>query len=375
MSEIVAGTTARLREQMRREAIGACIVADPVSVTYLSGYVGGDSAVPSPPSFVVVTADEALLVAPERAEVEPSGRLRHVPYEDYAITHEADATLAALDGFVRALEAVQGAGRVAAELGHLPAAAYQSLNACRGVEAVIDARSMLRALRAVKSEAEVEAIRRSVQAADRIFEAVAEQVGEGDTELDVYITCVEALTQEAGGMAALDGDFVSGERTEQVGGKPTSRRLGRGDLLIIDIYPRLGVYWADVTRTFAVGGPTQEQADRHGLLEEALAAGEAAARPGVTLRQLYQEVRAVFDRAGVGDRFPHHAGHCVGLQPFEDPAIIPGSSHVLRQGMVITLEPGLYVEGKGGMRLEDNYVVTGDGLRGLSGYPRKLTVL
>ena len=375
-ASIAQWAVGNLRERMRVEGIGACIVADPVNVTYLSGHViGGLVGLANTTAYVLLTDEDAVLVAPASAGFQPPDWLRLLTYEDYAIAHTVNVPAAALEAFEKALFVVTGAGKVAAELGQLPAAAYQSLNACRGVESVVDVRSILRALRAVKSPHEVEAIRRSVRACDRIFATIAEVIGEGSTELDVYVACVEVVAQEAGGPAILDGDFVSGERTEEIGGKPTARALRRGDLLILDVYPRLGAYWADVTRTYVVGESTPAQVQRHALLEEALAAGERAIRPGLPTKELYHVVKGVFDRAGLGERFPHHAGHCVGLTPSEDPRIIPGSNAILQEGMVITLEPGLYVPGEGGMRLEDNYVVTKAGFESLSEYPKKLISL
>lgn len=375
-TSIAQWAVGNLRERMQAEGIGACIVADPVSVTYLSGYIiGGFVSLANTTAYVLVTDEEAVLVAPASAGFQPPEWLRLVTYEDYSIAYTVDVPAAALEAFEKALLVVTGAGKVAAELGQLPAAAYQSLNACRGVESVVDARSMLQALRAVKSPAEVEAIRRVVRVCDRIFSAVEQKVGEGNSELDVYTTCLEVVAQEAEGLAILDGDFVSGPRSEEIGGRPTMRALQQGDLLILDVYPRLGAYWADVTRTYVVGKPMQAQLARHALLEEALAAGERAIRPGLPTRELYQVVKGVFDRAGLGNRFPHHAGHCVGLTPSESPRIIPGSNAILQEGMVITLEPGLYVPGEGGMRLEDNYVVTAAGPASLSGYPKKLISL
>ncbi|MHB0875489.1 MAG: M24 family metallopeptidase [Anaerolineae bacterium] len=375
-ADIAKTAVERLRAQMRRHGIGACIASDPVSVTYLSGYVvGGFISLANATAFLLLTDSNAVLVTPERAEVAESDWLRQVRYPDYSAKHDLDIPAAALEALAQAVPVLDGAGKVAAELAHLPAAAYQMLSECRGVESIVDLGAILATQRAVKSAAEVEAIRRTVRASDAIFAAVQQRVRAGQSEMDVYGLCLQVAAEEADGPAVLAGDFVSGERTVEMGGNPTKRMLQRGDLLILDVYPRIGAYWADVTRTFVVGPPTQAQRDLHALAREAMAAGERVARPGTPFRDLYAAVQAVFSREAMADRFPHHAGHCVGIKPFEDPVIVPESKAVLQEGMVITLEPGLYVPAVGGVRVEENYVVTKDGPVGLSQFPRDLVEL
>jgi len=366
----------RLRQRMREEGIGAVIVADPVNVTYLSGcLIGGYISQGNPIGYFLLTEKDAALVVPERLEFRAPGWLRLVPYTDHSAIRDVDVALEATAGFYRAVDIVNGAGTIATELSLLPAAAYQALNECRGIESIVDASPTMRWQRAVKGPGEVEAIRLAVRAADAAFRAVERDIRQGASELDVYGVCVDAISHASGGLAVLEGDFVSGERAEGAGGHPVARLLRPGDPLIVDIYPRLGAYWADVTRTFVVGEPTRAQRERHSLLEEAMAAGERAARPGVPLRELYRAVHGVFEREGLGGRFPHHAGHCVGVRPWEEPAIVPEGKGTLQEGMVFTLEPGLYAPGEGGMRLEDNYVLTTDGPQSLSQYPKRLVTL
>lgn len=373
---IAQWAVANLRQLMREEGIGACVVADPVNVTYVSGYViAGQVGLANTTAYALILPKEAILVAPASAQWEPPEWLELIPYEDYSIERDIDIRREASATLESALPRIAGVGKVAAELSTLPADAYHLLNACRGVEAVVELGPRLWDLRAVKCQAEVEAIRRAVRAAETAFAAVERTIRTNSRELDVYATCLAAIAEQAGGPAILDGDFVSGERSAGIGGPPTDRVLREGDQLIVDIYPRLGAYWADVTRTFVLGEPTRAQMERHAVLEEALRAGEKAIAPGVPTRELYETVRAALARAGLAEHFPHHAGHSVGLTPSEGPRIIPGSQDRLQAGMVITLEPGVYLPGEGGMRLEDNFLVTEEGAISLSLYPRKLMVL
>jgi Xaa-Pro aminopeptidase len=375
-AEIASWAVARLRQVMHEEGIGLCVVADPLHVTYLTGYlIAGQVGLVNSTAFVLVLPQTARLVAPESAGFEPPSWLELTSYPDYAIDRELEVQEEVLRAFERALPKAVPGGKVAAELGRLPAEAYELLGECRGVEAIVELGPRLRRLRQVKCALEVEAIRAAVRAAEKAFESVAELVRAGDSELDAYLACVRAVAEQAGGPAILDGDFVCGERSERIGGPPTNKALNQGELLIVDIYPRLGAYWADVTRTFVAGQPATWQVERHALLEEALAAGERAIEPGLPVKELYGIVRSALERGGLGAHFPHHAGHGVGLSPSEGPRIIPGSNAILQPGMVITLEPGLYVPGEGGMRLEDNFLVTERGAECLSRFPRALVSL
>jgi Xaa-Pro dipeptidase len=375
-SNVALWAIGNLREQMRRDGLGACLISTPMNVSYLSGVgIGGYIGLANDVAYLLLTESEATLVVAESTGVTSTDWLSVVPYQDYNIHRDIEPRGEALAALTSAIGKLRGAGRVGAEVRHLPAMAWQSLTACNGVTEVVDISSRLSGLRAIKHPAEVEAIERSVHTTDAMFEAVQQSIGAGNSEIDVYLVCSRVVATESHGMAMLSGDFVSGERSALIGGPPSPRRLHHGDLLIVDIFPRVGAYWADTTRTYSVGVPSQAVLDRHAVLEAALAAGEAAARPGVPCRDLYGVVKNVIAKAGFGDYFPHHAGHCVGLTPSEDPRIIPGSTAVLREGMVFTLEPGVYPPGEQGMRLEDNFVVTTDGCRSLSRFPRKLIVL
>ncbi|MCD6289758.1 MAG: aminopeptidase P family protein, partial [Anaerolineae bacterium] len=137
---------------------------------------------------------------------------------------------------------------------------------------------------------------------------------------------------------------------------------------IVDFFPVLDGYRADITNTYAVGRPTDAQRRYMDLLLQAKAAGEATLRPGVTGGEVYAAVRGVFERAGVAAYFTHHAGHALGLMHPEPPFLVPGSSEPLQENQVVTLEPGLYDPAVGSMRIEDDYLITADGFERLSNH-------
>jgi Xaa-Pro aminopeptidase len=224
----------------------------------------------------------------------------------------------------------------------------------------------------IKDEAELALIRRAAGIIDGAFAAVRDGLRAGRTELEVYEDAVRAILLAHGEPFTMECVFISGPRTLEIVGPPTARQLARGDLLLFDVFPYLHGYKVDVTRTFCVGPATDEQRQLHALLERALAAGVAALRPGATGGAVDAATRGVIAAAGYGAHSTHHMGHAIGLFHPERPSIVPGETLPLAEGMVITLEPGVYVPGIGGLRLEQNYVVRDGPPEALSQFPLEL---
>jgi Xaa-Pro aminopeptidase len=173
---------------------------------------------------------------------------------------------------------------------------------------------------------------------------------------------------ELGEPAIVYGDFASGPRCEvEKGGSPTSRRIDPGDLLLLDFSVIVSGYRGDFTNTFAVGGgPTPRQQQLFEACLAALAAGEASLKPGTPARLVDAAVRGHFRSMGLDHAFTSHSGHGLGLGHPEPPYFVPESDDILQSGDVVALEPGLYIEGVGGMRFERNYLITSTGYQTLS---------
>jgi Xaa-Pro dipeptidase len=148
-----------------------------------------------------------------------------------------------------------------------------------------------------------------------------------------------------------------------------------GELLTIDCGATLDGYAADITRSFALGEPDQRLVDLYEAVRRANAAGKAAVRPGTTAEEVDRAARQALMDAGYGQWFTHRAGHGLGLEVHESPYIVEGNAQVLEPGMVFTVEPGAYVPGLGGVRIEDDVLVTERGMESLTSFPRELTVL
>jgi Xaa-Pro aminopeptidase len=167
--------------------------------------------------------------------------------------------------------------------------------------------------------------------------------------------------------AVVYGDFVTGPRTEEIGGPPSDRKVQAGELVLLDFSTIIGQYRADFANThICAGKPTNRQQDMYLACMEAIAAGEKKLKAGVEAREVDRAVRSVFETKHLNEHFPHHTGHGIGLGHPEPPFLVPESSDTLLAGDVVTLEPGLYIKGIGGMRYERNYLITDSGYELLS---------
>jgi Xaa-Pro dipeptidase len=219
-----------------------------------------------------------------------------------------------------------------------------------------------RALMRCKDADEVATLRRIIDAMELAFARAAAEIHHGTTELQAYAIVSSVVNDRLGEQALVYGDFASGPRTVAKGGPPTPRQIGKGELFLLDYSAVLYGYRADFTNTWVVdGAPTSRQRELAAICLEAMDAGEALLRPGIRGRDIDAALRRVFTSHDLLEHFPHHSGHGIGLGHPDQPYFTAGSDDVLFEKEVVTLEPGLYVDGVGGMRFERNYLITATG--------------
>ncbi len=226
-------------------------------------------------------------------------------------------------------------------------------------------------MRAVKGSDELAALKRAAQIVDTGIAAAASAIAPGITEREVA-AAVERAMLAAGADSVPFNAVLAGANSALPHGQTSDYEMREGDMVICDIGATYRGYNGDITRTFAVGKPTPEMARIYGVVYEANRAACQAARPGVTGEQLDSVARDVIARAGFGEYFTHRTGHGLGLEIHEEPYIVQGAEEPLEAGMVFTIEPGIYIPGVGGVRIEDDLALTDDGCLVLTAFPREL---
>jgi Xaa-Pro dipeptidase len=239
-----------------------------------------------------------------------------------------------------------------------------------------DATQVVGSLRVHKEVEEIAAIRKAVKVAQEALEAIIPFIKVGVTEKEIAAELVLHLLRLGSQSDMPFAPIVSsGPNSANPHAVPSDRKLHNGDLLVVDWGAAVDGYISDLTRTFAVGKVDEEYHKIHQTVLEANAAGRAAAQPGVPCANVDIAARTVIEKAGYGQYFTHRTGHGIGLEPHEDPYMRSGNMKLLEPGMTFTVEPGIYLPGRNGVRIEDNIVITDKGAECLSDMPRKLRVV
>ena len=361
---------ARLVQSLPDHALDAIVLLPGPNLIY---YTGLSFHLMGRPTLAVISRDQPpTLLVPDlerfKAESSPLGA-RIVTYgEDPASRAVAFEKLASDLGLARWRLGVEPLRMRWMEQQHL-------LLAAPGVQ-MVSAEAALEPLRAAKSAGELASIERAVAVAEAALTAALPSLRLGMTEREAASEVTLQLLRSGSEPDLPFSPIVaSGPNAALPHAVPTDRRLQPGDLLIVDWGATIDGYISDLTRTFALGEVQPEWRRIHAAVLEANAAGRAAARPGGACREIDGAARRVIEAAGYGPAFLHRTGHGIGLEAHEPPYLRADNDAVLAAGMTFTVEPGIYLEGRGGVRIEDNVVVTSDGGRTLSHLSRDLTVL
>jgi Xaa-Pro dipeptidase len=235
----------------------------------------------------------------------------------------------------------------------------------------------LPALRMAKDETEIDCMRQAVQIAERAMQRLLDEraIWPGRTEMEVAADLRIAMLSEGGQGEAFSPIVVAGPNSAAPHANPSDRPLATGDLVIVDWGAVYQGYHSDITRTFVLGTPTSEMIRMHDAVVAANQSGRLAVRPGMAAQEVDRAARRAVSLAGYGSYFMHRTGHGLGLETHEPPYIVEGNLDLLRPGMAFTLEPGIYLPEVGGVRIEDDIVVTEKGSETLTTLPRDLISL
>jgi Xaa-Pro aminopeptidase len=260
--------------------------------------------------------------------------------------------------------------RVAFEADALTYANYELLRD-GGIE-LVPRRGVVESLRVAKDPEELDAIRRATDVTNKAYEQLIEEPFAGRTEKELVWRMTQLFHECGADDVAFPVDIAAGPTAASPHAEPGERVVQEGDLVLVDAGARLGGYCSDCTRTFAVGQVSDALRDVYELVRQAQEVGVDAVRGGASGRDVDAAARAGITDAGYGENFGHGLGHGVGLLVHEAPALRPESEDVLAAGNVVTVEPGIYLSGVAGIRIEDLVVVTENGCDVLTSFPKEL---
>ena len=238
-----------------------------------------------------------------------------------------------------------------------------------------DAGPLLSSLRMRKDEAEIARMRQAVGITEAALEATLAKIHIGMTEREIANELLLEMLRGGAESLPFEPIVLTGPNSALPHGAPGDRRLQSGDLLLFDFGLSMGGYTSDITRTFAVGDVGDELHRAYDVVKRANEAGRKAARPGIEIQEVDRAARKVITDAGLGEYFTHRTGHGLGLEGHEPPFACEGDTTILEPGMTFTVEPGVYLPGKGGVRVEDDVVITADGCESLTTFDRELRTL
>ena len=261
-------------------------------------------------------------------------------------------------------------GRVAFEADALPYAQYEVLG--DGGLDLVPARGVVEELRAVKDDDELARIARAARAADRAFEALTAETWVGRTEKEIAWRLRQLLHAHGADDLSFDTAIASGANGALPHAEPRDRTVETRTLVVADWGAKLDGYCSDCTRTLSTGDPPRELRRAYDVCLEAQTAAVASIRAGMTGTEADRVARDVIEAAGYGENFGHGLGHGVGLQVHEAPRLSTESSDTLQVGNVVTIEPGIYLPGVGGVRIEDLAIVRENGVELLTSFPKEL---
>jgi Xaa-Pro aminopeptidase len=352
----------KLRKTLAKDRVEALLVTSATNVRYLTGFTGGDAA---------------LLVTPARAIIVSDGRYaeqlrRECPDFETHIRAVGQKMTAVLADVITKL----GVRKLGFEASAITVADFEELKKKLKTVDLVGVPARVEALRMIKDRGEVAAICEAIAVAERAFTMLRAGLRSEDSEKDAA-DALEAYLRRCGASAASFPPIVAvGANAALPHYRPgPEARLGQADFVLIDWGATRNGYTSDLTRVLVTGKVTSKFVKLYGSVLSAQERAIAAIRPGVRARDVDAEARSALEQAGFGRFFPHGLGHGLGLDIHEAPSIRKDADITLRPGMVVTIEPGIYLPGWGGIRIEDDVLVTPDGREVLTRVPKTLDAL
>jgi Xaa-Pro aminopeptidase len=343
----------RLRQGLDEGKLDAVFISQPENRCYLSGFDGSAG-------FLLITPEDKILATDSRYTLQAKDQ---TDYEIFTITNE-------LSKWLPKLVAELKIKRLGFEAGHITFALYHQLydilKKGKPETKLIPVEGMVESIRAIKEPEEIELITRAAEIADTAMEYIMDGIQAGMTEREVAWEIERFMREKGSDSLPFDIIVASGENSALPHAQPSAKKINKGEPIMIDIGARVEGYSSDLSRTICLGTPDDNFKRLHDIVLGAQLGAIAIIKEGMTGAEADNLSRVIIEEAGYAQNFGHGLGHGVGLAPHESPRLGPNSSDRLAEGMVFTIEPGIYLEGWGGVRIEDLVIMEKGKVREIS---------
>ncbi|MDP4162595.1 MAG: Xaa-Pro peptidase family protein [Bacillota bacterium] len=358
----------KLTGWMKENNIDVCLVTSTENVFYLSGFY----CVPHERllGLAVFQESEPFLVCPgmEKHDAKSSGWNQEIiGYSDI------ENPWALVEKAVK--NRINGARRIAVEKEHMNVERYEHVSKIFPTAEFISAEDKLKSLRMIKDASELKIIQEACALADYAIEVGVQELSEGKTELEVLSAVEFALKKKGVKKMSFATMVLTGKNAASPHGSPGQTKIQKGDLVLFDLGVVIDNYCSDITRTVAFGDINDKQREIYNTVLKAQRAAVEASRPGVSCAEIDLTARRIIEEAGYGEYFPHRLGHGLGISVHEAPNMTSANELILEEGMVYTIEPGIYVPNVAGVRIEDDIVITSNGAEMLTKFPKDLQII
>lgn len=347
----------KLRQKMAEKGLEACIIRSRPNVYYLSGFTGTNS-------MLYITASQSFLLTDFRYLTQA----REQAKEFEIIKAEGD--------IIDSLATIStGKSLVGIEEDDVSISDFRLIEAKMPEWQISDASLVLKELRQIKDESELKIIREAIKITDQAFDLIVDKIKTGVTEEEISLELEISLRKMGASGRSFDYIVASGERSALPHGTATAKKISKDEFITLDFGAKYQEYCSDFTRTLFIGNPQAKHQEVYQIVLEAQLAAIEGLKPGMTGKEVDKLARDVIENAGYGDYFGHGLGHSLGIEIHETPRLSPRDETILEPGMVLTVEPGIYLPGWGGVRIEDVVIVTNFGVEVLTQAPKQCIII
>ncbi|MBA2942142.1 aminopeptidase P family protein [Paenibacillus sp. CGMCC 1.16610] len=349
----------RLRKVMQEQNLPAVLITNAYNRTYVSGFTGSSG-------YVLITLDRAILLTDFRymTQAPQQAKLFEV------VEHQAKVMES-----VKGLLNQQGITQLAFEQGDVSYGDFLGYQAALpGIELLPTAK-LVEGIRMVKDDVELQVMQEAADLADQTFSHILSYIKPGVKELDIALEIEMFIRKNGGTSTSFETIVASGERSALPHGKASDRVLQINEFVKLDFGAYYKGYCSDITRTVMLGKPTDKHKEIYDIVLEAQLNCLANLKPGITGREGDAYARDVIVKHGYGDYFGHSTGHGLGMEVHESPRLAKTEDTILTPGMVVTVEPGIYLPGFGGVRIEDDAVITDTGIKILTSSTKDFLII